>query len=190
VSYWDRVLNDPEQPQQQQPRPSPVPAGPQRAWWRPSERPQPEPVPQQVAYDDPSYYPNPHGYAVNPTNVGKDAQLIGRILEEGYIRKPPKWVQQQPTDRCPECDSPNYAQLSGYGKDGVYGGTIRTKNGPLIFMRCWNCGYSTTGARTEAIEGARSTGGGPVMGAARQTAQGGANIQNFGEITMTEWQTR
>jgi hypothetical protein len=182
MSYWDRVLGRPEAPQQPAPQQAPPPG---QAWWRPS--PQPEPVPQQqMAYDDPALYANPHGYAVNPTNVGKDAQLIGRILEEGFIRKPPKWVQYQPTDRCPECDGPNYVQMSGYGKDGVYGGTVNTERGPMVFKRCWNCGYTTTGARTEAIEGARvSNGSAPIGGAARQTQEGGMRLQNFGETDFT-----
>ncbi len=186
MSYWDRMLGHPVETTQAQPQQAPPPG---QAWWRPS--PQPEPVPQQqMAYDDPGLYSNPHGYAVNPTNVGKDAQLIGRILEEGYIRKPPKWVQNQPTDRCPECEGPNFVQMSGYGKDGVYGGSINTARGPMVFKRCWNCGFSTTGPRTEAMEGARNAGSGPVQGAARQTAEGGAQLQNFGTISSSEWASR
>lgn len=183
MGYWDRVLGQPEPPQHAEPASAARPAG--QAWWRPSQ--QPEPVPQQqMAYDDPTLYANPHGYAVNPTNVGRDGQIIGRIMAEGFIRKPPKWVQYQPTDRCPECDSPNYVQMSGYGKDGVYGGIIRADHGNITFKRCWNCGYSTTGVRTEAIEGARTTNSSaPMGGAARQTAEGGMRLQNFGETDFT-----
>lgn len=146
------------------------------------------PVYSPPAYVAPGYeapapaqgYQNPHGYAVDTTRGQQDA-VAGRILQEGYIHQPPEWVQKQAHDRCPHCRGVNYAQIS----HSRYGGTTNIYGRQGHMYRCFDCGYSNS----EFHEGALNQysgmrGSGPVVGHARQTATGGANLRNFGEIKV------
>lgn len=174
MSYWDTVLGTPSAP-----RTAPVPVGPYN---------QPinyQPTPQQYAQPAPQGYQNQHGYAIDFVQQ-QGAEMAQHILEEGFIKQPPSWIRQQAHDRCPNCNGANFAQLSGAGASGQYGGQVNMgKMGRHTFKRCFNCGYSASDIHQGAMNqytGQHSNG--PVVGHARQTPTGGASIRNFGEILV------
>lgn len=158
-SFWSRKLNGPG-PQTQSPGPAQVPMqSPQGAWWQPQPQPQAQPGYFQ---GQPTQDPALQGLAVQQyqPQMTEEQQLR---QQQGYAKRAPEWVKRQPTDRCPECDGVNYAQLGG-GEN--YGGTVHG----VVFKRCFDCGYSNKGVRN-ALSGVPSSGA--VVGAARQTVAGG-----------------
>lgn len=174
--FWSRAINGvPAAPQPSAPSYAPPGAYP------PPSTPQQPPAPQHG-------FQNQHGYAVDiPVQAQQEAETAQHILNEGFLQTPPKWIQNQAQDRCPECNSANYAQQSGMGDTGRYGGTIRvggnkTAVTEFVFKRCFNCGYATTHGQLNQFQGLN--GGGPVVGSARQTDRGGAVYRHTGIIPV------
>lgn len=169
--FWSRALGAPPAPRA--PVQAPVYQGHQ----------------QQTAPQPPPHgFQNQHGYAIDVApQATEEAEVAEHILTEGFLQTPPKWVQKQAQDRCPSCNSANFAQQSGYGDTGNYGGTIRVggkKTGvtEFVYKRCFNCGYATTHDTLNQFQGLSS--GGPVVGHARQTDRGGAIIRHTGIIPV------
>lgn len=175
-NFWDRAINGPAAvPQPSAPRYAPPGAYP------PVSTPQSAPAPQHG-------FQNRQGYAVDVSpQAQQQAEVAQQILDEGFLQTPPKWVQNQAQDRCPECNSANFAQQSGAGDTGRYGGTIRvggnkTAVTEFVYKRCFNCGYATTHGQLNQFQGLH--GGGPVVGHARQTDRGGAVTRHTGIIPV------
>lgn len=162
MSFWEKALGGGQQPAVPAAPASAPPTG--RPWWdTPAAEPPPQQVPQQQGYQALG------GQQLAVGNYTRqEDQVAGHIANTGYIRKPPQWVQNQPTLRCQECDGVNYDQKVG---------------------RCFDCGFTTRGLGGHDLVGGRLNefsgimGGGPVIGSARQTPEGGANLKNFGLIT-------
>jgi len=177
-SFWDRAINGPSAPRA--PQPSAPSYGPGPGY--------PHAAPPQTAPALQHGYQNQQGYAIDvPPQAQQQAEVASHILNEGFLQTPPKWIQNQAQDRCPECNSGNYAQQSGAGDTGRYGGTIRVggnKTGvtEFVFKRCFNCGYATTHGTLNQFQGISS--GGPVVGHARQTDRGGAVTRHTGIIPV------
>ena len=150
-NFWDRRLAEFQQPAQ--PRPAQGPLG-----YSP-----PPPGQQQPQYLQ-------QGLAVQRQPRGQD-DVAQHIMREGYIKKPPLWVQRQPTDRCPNCGGVNMAAVSpgGYSRPGA-AGTI---------LRCFECNWSS-GRGVSALWGAPSSG--PVVGPAVQSRDGTISLRNTGLI--------
>lgn len=102
----------------------------------------------------------------------KEEDLARHIQREGYIRRPPEWVQRQPQDYCPNCGSPELAAISsgGYSRPGA----------PGTIMRCFACNWSSSRG-VSALWGVPSSG--PVTGAAIQSRDGHVSLRNTGLIT-------
>jgi hypothetical protein len=162
ASFWQRKLASPHT--------APPATASQRAWWR-----DPEPSPQ------PSL---PQSLAV--TNYRQaDQAMESRIANDGYLHQPPKWVREQATDRCPNCNGVNYAQVSGSGGSGQYGGLVSiggkgSAQQALVFKRCFDCGFSPYRGLSDAqtANRARMPHGGAAT-ATRQTESGGGSLHNF-----------
>lgn len=160
-SFWDRKLAEikgPGHTPPPPPPPSPYPPVPGTV------------VPSSADADVPSYVRQ--GLAVQHRGTRENTDLEHRIRTEGYIRKPPLWVQRQPRDFCPNCGGPDYAAVSsgGYSRPGA----------PGTILRCFDCGYSS-GRGVSALWGVPSSG--PVVGAAVQSRDGHVNLRNTGLIT-------
>lgn len=174
--FWSRALGAPAAPRVPQ-----APSAPAYPGYPPQGAPQPAPAPY-------GGFQNQHGYAIDvPAQQEEDQRTAASILTEGYLQKPPKWIQQQANDRCPECDSANYAQQSGSGASGQYGGTIRvggvdSRVSEFVYKRCFNCGYATTHGTLNENQGLHGTG--PVVRGARQTDRGGAVSRHVGIIPV------
>lgn len=114
------------------------PAPPRGPWWAPdfSRGVTPQPgVPQQAV---------PHD------------ELAGHDFSRATSRKS--------TERCPECDSPNYAKV----------GTKTGQNGTFDVKRCFGCGYP----KIQEFSGMAQLGG-EVDGRTRQVADAGALVHNW-----------
>lgn len=156
-SFWDRRLA--EIKGQPAPRPSPVTgvsygAGP-------------------GGTQAPAQYGGPSGQqlAVHQAKPA-ERELAEHIQRTGYIASPPSWVRRQPTDRCPNCGSPDYAAVSagGYAMPGA----------PGSILRCFDCNYSS-GRGVSALWGLPPSG--PVAGRAVQSRDGTVSLRNTGLIT-------
>jgi hypothetical protein len=152
AGFWDRRLAEIKGPGYTQPPPSRQ--GP------PGYSPPPEQpgyVRRQLAVRRPG-----HG----------ETDLAQHIQREGYIRKPPEWVQRQPHDTCPNCGSPDLAAVSsgGYSRPGA----------PGAILRCFDCNWSSSRG-VSALWGVPSSG--PVTGAAVQSRDGHVSLRNTGLIT-------
>jgi len=152
MSFWDRALGTPA-------RPNVAPA-PQPGWVAP-QRPQMPPQgypPQQQGYQQGYQQPYPQqapqgpgsglppqfqGLAIQPTKNAEDQQAGYTAATQGYIRKPPDWVRNQASERCPECNGVNFAR-HGQG-EGTYGKLRRTTAGAVEFGHCFDCGYTMNG---------------------------------------------
>lgn len=102
----------------------------------------------------------------------KERELAEHIQHNGYITTPPLWVRRQPRDRCPNCNSPDYAAVSsgGYAQPGA----------PGSILRCFDCNYSSSRG-VSALWGLPPSG--PVAGAAIQSRDGTVPLKNTGLIT-------
>jgi hypothetical protein len=165
AEFWTRKLAGPATQ-------VPVTPGP-RAWWREETTPAPAPP----GYD------SPRGLAVRNYRAA-DQAVESRIAQDGYLNSPPKWVQAQATDRCPNCDGVNFAQMSGFGESGSYGGLVTvggrgTNQQTFAFKRCFDCGFSPYRGLSDSQVANRAR---LPMGAAtptRQVAEGGGVLNNF-----------
>ena len=160
MSFWDKALSAPVQR-----RAAPVPV--QHPGYQPQQ-------------------PSPHqGLAVGHYQHGVDE--AGRTAaEQGYITKPPKWVQKQPTDHCPECDGVNFA-LHGDG-EGTYGQELVSKNekgGRYLFGHCFDCGYRLNGRTLSDAQVGNAHAHGLGTGAVQATRQPHSLGQNFFEIRIS-----
>ena len=102
----------------------------------------------------------------------KDEDLARHIQREGYIARPPEWVQRQPKDYCPNCGGPGLAAVSsgGYSRPGA----------PGAILRCFECNWSSSRG-VSSLWGMPSSG--PVVGAAVQSRDGHVSLRNTGLIT-------
>lgn len=135
ASFWQRAMNVPQPPRQ----PAAYQPQPQQPY--PGYNGSPA-APQQPA---PAYqgYQVPEGLAAAPPAHVQD-QSGAIAAQQGYIRKPPGWVQTQPGDRCPNCGGVNFV-FSG-GEEGTAGMKRRTKAGEVRFGHCFDCAYTMNGS--------------------------------------------
>lgn len=162
MGFWDRRLEEFKAP------------GPGRAGPQPGQQGPlgyiPQPSPQaQPGQDMPAYVRQQ--LAVRQAGP-REVDLARHIQHEGYITKPPEWVQRQPHDTCPNCGGVDLAAVSngGYSRPGM----------PGTILRCFDCNWSS-GRGISALWGVPSSG--PVVGAAIQSRDGHVSLQNFGAIT-------
>lgn len=103
----------------------------------------------------------------------REEDLARHISREGYISKPPLWVQRQPRDTCPNCGGPDLAAISsgGYSRPGA----------PGTILRCFDCGWSS-GRGVSAMWGLPPSG--PVAGPAVQSRDGTVSLKNTGLINI------
>lgn len=158
--FWGDKLGRRQAPPPQQQQQTPQQA--HQAWWQQGQ-------PQSQHYQTPTEPPATNQLAVQNYHQPSAAQQ--QRWTNGYERRPPDWVQRQPTDTCPGCGGVNYAQMGNSG-EGSYGQLAHGQ----VFKRCFDCGYSNRGYRG-ALSGTPNSPG-PAT-ATRQTAEGGANLHNF-----------
>jgi hypothetical protein len=149
VSFWDRRIAEIK--------------GTPRGSTAPGRPPQPPPAGEPPAWIRDSL-------AVRPAVPAGDP-LAQRIRREGYIRRPPLWVQRQPHDTCPNCGSVDLAAVSngGYSAPGA----------PGTILRCFDCNWSS-GRGVSALWGIPPSG--PVAGRAVQSRDGTVRLRNTGLI--------
>lgn len=158
AGFWDRRLAEikgPGRAQQPAQRHDPLPAAPH-------------------AYGSPDEVPGYLRQQLAVRHAGrKEEDLARHIQREGYIRKPPEWVQRQPHDFCPNCNSPDLAAVSqgGYSRPGA----------PGAILRCFDCGWSSGRGMMTALWGIPSSG--PVVGPAVQSRDGHVSLRNTGLIS-------
>lgn len=157
MAFWDRRLAEIKgtpAPRQQAITGTPFGAGPATRYGQDQLPPY---VEQQLAVHQPGR---------------GERDLAEHIQKNGYIGRPPLWVQRQPTDRCPNCASPDYAAVSsgGYAIPGT----------PGSILRCFDCNYSSSRG-VSALWGLPPSG--PVSGAAVQSRDGTVSLKNTGLIT-------
>lgn len=155
-SFWDRQLADIRGP-------APSRQGPLGY----------SPPPEQGRQPAQDHVPNYVQQQLAVRRAGPAEQDLARhIQREGYIRKPPEWVQRQPHDTCPNCGSPDLAAVSngGYSRPGT----------PGTILRCFDCNWSSSRG-VPALWGVPSSG--PVVGAAVQSRDGQVSLRNTGVIT-------
>lgn len=168
MAFWDRKLADIKgQPVPRDAffRPSGPLVGPLAHIQRPAGQ-QPAPVGQGQLppYVEQQLAVHHAGY--------RERELAEHIQHNGYIKTPPTWVRRQPRDRCPNCNSPDYAAVSagGYAQPGA----------PGSILRCFDCNYSSSRG-VSALWGLPPSG--PVSGAAVQSRDGTVPLKNTGLIT-------
>lgn len=159
MAFWDRQLS---RPAPQPGRPEPVAGITGQPFGAMGTT-----APQ--VYDQPSYVRDQ--LAVRQAGV-KETHLAQHIWREGYISRPPSWVQRQPRDTCPNCHGPDLAAVSngGYSKPGA----------PGTILRCFDCNWSSSRG-VSALWGAPASG--PVVGAAIQSRDGHVPLRNTGLIS-------
>jgi hypothetical protein len=119
------------------------------------------PVPQAPA-------PAWQGLAVQQPGQQENS-LAQQIAGTGFIRKPPEWVQQQPTEYCPGCGGVNYAFIGNntYGSNTVLvakDGTVKE----FQHRRCFDCGFTAAGSPRQQLGAGQGHSSAPVAGQARQ----------------------
>ena len=149
ATFWDRALGNPAAP-----RVTPA----QQPGWVAPQQPQmpPQGYPQQQGYLQQGYTPQApqqpgsglppqfQGLALQPSRNSQQDQQAGYVAAtQGYIRKPPEWVKNQSSERCPECNGVNFARHGD--SEGSYGKLRRTKVGAVEFGHCFDCGYTMNG---------------------------------------------
>ena len=149
--FWDRALGGGR------------PAAPGRA-----PMPAEQSAPPQQQYQQPAY--QQHGYALDaPTAAQANEQAaVQHARDEGFISKPPKWIQQQASEHCPQCGGPRYAYIGGseYAENTMLvskDGTVKN----IQHRRCFDCNYAGGTGRMNTLTGL-AAGGSKVDGSARQ----------------------
>lgn len=147
TSFWSKALGTPSSPA---PRPH---------WNAPQT---PSAAPQGGgAYGG---YQAPQGLAVAAPSAAVDR--AGELAaQQGYIKRPPEWMQRQPTDRCPQCGGVNFHQMTG------------TSAAP----QCYDCGY-LPGRGFQPHAGDLTV---RQPGNVQATRQAHSLGQNFGRVTVT-----
>ena len=145
ANFWSKAMQVPQAPQspgmyhpsptyQQQYAPSPVnPQYPPQGYQQQAVAPE-NPFPQLP--------PNLAVQAGRQSAQDTQAGLVAR--QQGYINKPPSWVQNQATERCPECQGINFARSGG--AEGTYGKKRRTTVGMVDYGHCFDCGFTLNGS--------------------------------------------
>jgi hypothetical protein len=178
-NFWERALGG------GQPAPQPPPQQPaQRPWWQ--EQAPPPPQPQQAVHGGYAAPPPPQQPQLAVQNYRQaDDALADHIANNGYMQVPPQWVQHQPTDRCPNCQSVNYGQISGAGPNGQYGGLVTiggkgTSQQAIEFKRCFDCGYTPyRGLSDSQVANQTRLKQQGATAATRQVPSGGGVVNNF-----------
>ncbi len=115
-------------------------------------RPQPRTItgyrpaaPAQPAPQQPQSYAQQQGLAIGSYEQSHLNQAGQIAAQQGFIKKPPTWVQKQPTETCPECHGVNFSR-HGQG-EGTYGKRKQTTVGEVDYGRCFDCNFTLNGGR-------------------------------------------
>lgn len=156
MNFWAKAMG------QVPPRPAQAPA----PYW--SAPQQPAQAPQTPAA--PPGYQVPGGLAANAPGgaSASEAAAIATAQNQGYIKRPPEWVQKQPSDRCPQC-----------------GGNSFVKSQTLA-NRCFDCAYveGRPDRNSEGQVGNAMTHGISGKGASVASTRQPHGMKNFGIIKV------
>lgn len=180
ASFWQKAQGiRPQYPAAPPPPAYTAPGYPQAPQYQ-----QPQYAPQQPA---PQGYQSPEGLAVG--GYARAADQAGQLAaQQGYIKKPPQWMQDQPYDKCPQCGGVNFAihGESVGASTGAYGKRhLIDKNPnavPFQFARCFDCGYASNGRAQSDSQIGNAANHSINSGGAVQATRQAHGLRNFFQI--------